>query len=50
MVKSGAQKARARDIGSKLKFLKKAVKAEEEARTVGGSQSGRRGRRPGRMP
>lgn len=39
MVKSGAQKARARKIGSKLKFLERVAKEEEEeARTVGRSQ------------
>lgn len=30
MVKSGAQKARARDTGSKLKFFERAAKEEEE--------------------
>lgn len=33
MIKSGAQKARARDVGSKLKFLARTAKEEEEART-----------------
>lgn len=45
MVKSGVQKARAQDVGSKLKFLERAAKRRKK-RVVGRSQSGRRGRRP----